>query len=120
MLYYGHGGKLEGIVSSTAGVRQGSPLATLYFCAFLQPILETLSMEFPTIEISAFIDDITLVSTDPDQLEKAFIRLQALMSERQLNFSLQKCVWFEDKHDMRYPPNYHRSVLQRRQLLRRS
>ena len=64
LLFYGSDGSLTDIIMSSAGVRQGSALASLYFCVFCQPILETLASEFPGIEINAYIDDITLVSRD--------------------------------------------------------
>ena len=61
LLYYGSDGQLFKILKSSAGDRQGSPLSSILFCAFLQPILETLHDEFPGIRIFAFIDDINLV-----------------------------------------------------------
>ena len=72
LLYYGSEGKLVGIVPSSSGLRQGSPLASLYFCVFMQPILETLNEEFPEVEFHAYIDDITTASPHPEQIEKAF------------------------------------------------
>ena len=44
LLFYGKNGELFSTVESSAGVRQGSPLSTLYFCSFLQPILETIAL----------------------------------------------------------------------------
>ena len=69
----GSDGKLHDKVFSTAGVRQGSPLSTLLFCTMMQPILATLALEFPSIKIFAYIDDITFASDDPALLTKAFI-----------------------------------------------
>ena len=63
MLFYGSDDdQLFGTVSSTAGVRQGSSLSTLYFCSFLQPLLETLAQEFPELRIYAYIDDVNFAS----------------------------------------------------------
>ena len=39
--------KKVGTIPSTNGVRQGSTLSSVYFCALLQPILETLSAVGP-------------------------------------------------------------------------
>ena len=58
LLFYGSRGQLSGVVHSESGVRQGSPMSTLLFCSFLQPILETLIQEFPMLKIHAYIDDI--------------------------------------------------------------
>ena len=94
LLFYGSEGTLAGKVLSEAGVRQGSPLSTLYFCAYLQPILETLAAEHPEIEIHAYIDDINLTSHTPSEIAKAFERLKALLAESSIELSAQKCVWF--------------------------
>ena len=58
LLFYGRDGHYHGSVESTAGVRQGSPLSTLFFCAFLQPILETIASEFQTLNYLLMWDDI--------------------------------------------------------------
>ena len=65
LLFYGTTTNgLAGIVKSTNGVRQGSTLSTIYFCAFLQPILETLAGEFPEVNVHAYVDDVNLVLND--------------------------------------------------------
>ena len=97
LLFYGSDGSLTDIIMISAGVRQGSALASLYFCVFCQPILETLASEFPGIEINAYIDDITLVSRDSTELEKAFFRLKGLLEEKQVKLAEAKCVWFRGK-----------------------
>ena len=94
LLFYGSEGKLVDTVSSSSGVKQGSPLSTLYFCTYLQPVLETLAEEFPGINIHAYIDDINLTSEDPNQLTNAFKRLKALVASSNLALSAHKCVWF--------------------------
>ena len=38
LLFYGSENKLFGVVPSSSGLRQGSPLASLYFCIYMQPI----------------------------------------------------------------------------------
>ena len=95
LLYFGSDGNLASIIPSSAGVRQGSALASLYFCVFCQPILETLAMEFPGVEINAYIDDLTLVSRDPIELEKIFFRLRDLLKVKQVTLAETKCVWFQ-------------------------
>ena len=94
MLFYGSDGQLFGTVSSTAGVRQGSSLSTLYFCSFLQPLLETLAQEFPELRIYAYIDDVNFASKDAQLLSDAYLRLNQLVSEKHLQMAYNKCVWF--------------------------
>ena len=60
----------------------------------MQPILENLAEEFPGVEICAYIDDINLVSDDPQLLTKAFTRLQSLLQDCSLIVSTNKCMWF--------------------------
>ena len=103
LLYYGKDGKLCGIVESACGVRQGSPLSTLIFCAFLQSVLATISLEFPDIKICAYIDDINLVSNDAGMLSKAFFRIWDLLDERNVQLSNDKCIWFQGTRGTEIP-----------------
>ena len=105
LLYYGSEGKLVGTVLSTSGLRQGSPLASMYYCAFFQPMLETLSMEFPEVEFHAFIDDVTMSSLKSAQIEKAFQRLQELMVQYSLTLATKKCIWFGEGSAQPIPPS---------------
>ena len=103
LLYYGNNGRLTGVIPSTAGVRQGSTLSTIYFCAFLQPVLETLAAEFPDVDISAYVDDMNLASEDPDQLTHAFLRLKELFEEKSLVIASKKCTWFGGTRNLQMP-----------------
>ena len=94
LLYYGKDGRLCNTVMSAAGVRQGSPLSTILFCAFLQPILETIASEFPTLRIYAFVDDINFASTDAEMVSNAFLRLKELLTSKRVETSSSKCIWF--------------------------
>ena len=94
LLYYGHNGKHVGTILSTNGVRQGSTLSSVYFCAFLQPVLETLASKYPEIKISAYVDDITLASHNPKELTEAFLDLRELLAEQNLVVANQKYIWF--------------------------
>ena len=107
LLFYGADGKFAGVVQSSSGVRQGSPLLTLYFCALMQPILETLAEEFPGIKIFAFIDDINLASANSTLLAKAFDRLRALLTANSLEVAPTKCVWFGGKNKIQLPDLLH-------------
>ena len=103
LLFYGADGKFAGTIQSSAGVRQGSPLSTLYFCAMLQPILETLAEEFPGVQIFAFVDDINMASRDGDLLAKAFERLRSLLLTQNLQVALHKCAWFGGQRQLPIP-----------------
>ena len=94
LLYYGNQGHHVGTIPSTNGVRQGSTLSSVYFCALLQPILETLSAEHPDITINAYVDDVTIASKNPERLASAFSRLKTLLEEQNLIVAPKKCVWF--------------------------
>ena len=103
LLYYGKNGEHYETIYSSAGVRQGSPLSTLYFCAFMQPILETLAAEFPQVKIFAFIDDINMASEDHQALANAFLRLHGLLAEKRVKMAKHKCVWFSGKNKIPIP-----------------
>ena len=103
LLFYGKDGTLHGTVSSSRGVRQGSPLSSFLFCTFMQPMLATLALEYPTLKIFAYIDDINLVSDDADLLTKAFYRLWDLLGERDVQLANRKCVWFGGREGREIP-----------------
>ena len=48
-------------ISSESGVRQGSVLGPLFFCALMQDILVEVRAKFPDLYIAAYMDDISLV-----------------------------------------------------------
>ena len=74
--------------------RDYDTLATLYFCAYLQPMLETIAEEFPEVTVNSLIDDITLASKNTEMLERAFDRLREILTQKSLKLSTGKCVWF--------------------------
>ena len=103
LLYYGHEGKHVGTILSTNGVRQGSTLSTVYFCALLQPVLETLAAKYPKVKINAYVDDITLASHNPEELTDAFLYLRELLTHQSLFVASHKCIWFGGKRKKRMP-----------------
>ena len=103
LLYYGRNGELKAILKSSAGVRQGSPLSSMLFCTFMQPILATIAQEFPTLKIYAFIDDINFAATDPGMLESAYQRLKELMISKMIDMAPQKCVWLAGHQRLALP-----------------
>ena len=95
LLYYGSNGNLGATLKSSAGVRQGSPLSTIMFCAFMQPILEIVASEFPALRLYAYIDDISFASKDSELIANAYNRLRVLLTAKLVELSPTKCVWFE-------------------------
>ena len=79
LLYYGKDGQFLRTIKSSAGVRQGSPLSSLFFCSLLQPMLETIVQEFPLLRVYAYIDDINFAAQDPQLITSAFTRLRGLL-----------------------------------------
>ena len=103
LLYYGRDGELFDVLSSSAGVRQGSPLSTILFCAFLQPVLETIKAEYPQMHVYAFIDDRNFASKDTVLLTSAFARLKELLQQRLIELSPTKCLWLEGTNHICIP-----------------
>ena len=103
LLFFGQNGELFGTVKSSSGVRQGSSLSTLYFCTMLQPILESLAQEFPTLRIYAYVDDISLASSDTNLLQQAYLRLNDLLTQKKISMAPEKCIWFGGLHKLVMP-----------------
>ena len=103
LLFYGKNGELFGTVNSAAGVRQGSPLSSLYFCTLLQPILESIAQDFPTIRIYAYVDDINLTSPDTNLLQQAYHKLKEMLAKQNIIMAPEKCIWFGGIHKLENP-----------------
>ena len=103
LLFYGHTGTLYCVLESNAGVRQGSPLSTVFFCCFLQPMLETIAQEFPNVKVLAYVDDVSLTSPSGKEVEAAYHRLQTLLLTKGIQLNNEKCIWFEGKSDAPIP-----------------
>ena len=94
---------LHSIVKSTSGVRQGSALSSLYFCALIQDSLKEIEESFPDVTVRAYMDDITLSSTNPLSLQTAFLHLHESSRLLGLEMNFQKCEWFK-KTDTPWTP----------------
>jgi hypothetical protein len=66
-----------GEISSTEGVRQGCVLGPLLFCVGIAEALRKIRLQFPAVGVFAFMDDISLVSSDPSALNGAYALLAA-------------------------------------------
>ena len=86
---------LYSTIESTSGIRQGSALSSLCFCALLQgPLLEIASL-YPEVKIRAYQDDVTMSSNSVTSLEAAFLHLREITTELNLHINFQKCEWFQ-------------------------
>ena len=79
------------------------PPLPLYFCTFLQPILETIAQEFPSLNIYAYVDDINISSHDVDLIASAYVRLKELLESKSIRLAPQKCVWFDGLNSVKLP-----------------
>ena len=87
--------RLHTTIKSTSGVRQGSALSSLYFCALLQGALVEVAEFFPEVKIRAYMDDVTMSSKNRLSLEAAFLQLRELSSDIGLNINFSKSEWFD-------------------------
>lgn len=88
------GYSLSDIIMSLAGTRQGSFAGGLFFSLVLHPILVKAAKAFPTVNIMAYLDDITLTSPDERAVSACFEFIQEAVSHISLVFNLDKCEWF--------------------------
>ena len=86
---------LHSTVQSSSGIRQGSALSSMYFCALLQgPLMEVANL-YPEVNIRAYQDDVTLSSKNLHSLEAAFLHLRELTADLSLDINFRKCEWFQ-------------------------
>jgi hypothetical protein len=76
---------------SRCGVRQGSTLSSILFCLVLDQVLNNIAAEFPSVEIFAYMDDVTFTSPDVGALNLAAARYRGLLSQVGLELNDSKC-----------------------------
>ena len=74
---------------SREGVRQGSVLASLFFCLGLHPVLQSLSKRYPSAKFLAFMDDISVICDDTE-VDKIFLELTTALKEIGLAINARK------------------------------
>ena len=94
LLFFAHNA-LFATIESSSGIRQGSALSSMYFCALLQGPLRELMHLYPDVKIRAYQDDVTLSSKNVQALEAAFFYLREIAAEMNLRINFQKCDWFQ-------------------------
>ena len=94
LLFFAHN-SLFATIESTSGIRQGSALSSMYFCALLQAPLREVASLYPDVKIRAYQDDVTLSSKNVQSLEAAFLHLREITGEFNLHVKFQKCEWFQ-------------------------
>ena len=86
---------LHSVIESSCGVRQGSALSSLYFCALLQGPLKEVASLYPEVKIRAYQDDVTMSSTNSTSLAAAFLHLRESTQDLNLEINFNKCEWFK-------------------------
>ena len=94
LLFFAHN-SLFATIDSTSGIRQGSALSSMYFCALLQGPLREVAGLYPDVNIRAYQDDVTLSSKNVKSLEAAFLHLREITGEINLQVKFEKCEWFQ-------------------------
>ncbi len=81
-------------IKSSSGVRQGDPLAGLFFCYGIQPILKVVNSSFPNVEIKAYFDDIYLFGNrDQVSLALALLKKELAKIDLKVNESKSKTYY---------------------------
>ncbi|NBV47404.1 MAG: hypothetical protein EBR86_17650 [Planctomycetia bacterium] len=75
---------------STEGVRQGCGLGPLLFCVGIADVLRHVQRRYKKVKIYAYMDDISLVSSDPDELKAALALLLSEAAKINLHANLSK------------------------------
>ena len=84
------------IIESARGTRQGDPLGAFLFCLVLQPILQAAQERFPNLDISAYMDDVTLHSTtgSTEDVLGCFDFIERELNSIGMSVHYGKCEWF--------------------------
>ena len=86
---------LHSVIESSSGVRQGSALSSLYFCAVLHGALKEVADAYPEVTVRAYQDDVTMCSKNEASLEVAFLHFKELTSDLNLEINYRKCEIFQ-------------------------
>jgi hypothetical protein len=69
-------------------------MGSLLFALTIQDVLTDCRKEFPSVQVVAYLDDITLQCDDPKAIEAATLFVQKRLQQLGLELNPQKCEWF--------------------------
>jgi len=93
----------DDVIASERGVRQGSTLGPLFFCAVMHPLLQDLAARYPEVRVRAYMDDVTLTGSLPD-VHDAFRHFASSLLAIQVEVHPAKCEAYAcdwSRHDAR-------------------
>ncbi len=93
----------QGVILSQRGTRQGDPLAALLFALVLTPILQEAKRIHPTLDIYAYLDDITIQGHDPRTVARCVTFIRDEMDKIGMSLNENKCEWLHDTHPCPFP-----------------
>ena len=78
-------------IPSTRGTRQGSACGPVFFCLGIHGVLERLAEQ--NVIVEAYMDDVTLMTRNPQDLQRAVEVARVEFAARGLALNLKKCQW---------------------------
>ena len=85
-------------IYSTRGIPQGSAHGPLFFCMYIDEILDNIN-KIDNIHCQAFIDDIVLLSNDKQLLKDSFENIIQDLTKLKMELNMQKCEYISSEEN---------------------